>query len=250
MKKVITIILSCVLFLITLCSCAGNQEKDNYKTSFSITVEGADGGTLECDKEKVNIGESVTFTLTANGENVLETFWVNGGKVTVVESEMKGTYVWTMRGIISDVTVKATFVNPNGSVSFDANPFSDTFGIHTDYKHPAWSWNPGIGRINWADNVIPKLAGGGIVYNGGEAIVGEYRPEHLRVVNGKAVVTPLNTGRFPDGGSEEVVPRTQTPRMLNVTLKIRDTEIARVLLPLLEAEEQRVGVKLSKGGPY
>ncbi|MBQ5930623.1 MAG: InlB B-repeat-containing protein, partial [Clostridia bacterium] len=121
MKKVITIILSCIFFLFTLCSCAGNQEKDNYKTSFSITVEGADGGTLECDKEKVNIGEYVTFTMTASGENVLETFWVNGGKVTVVESETKGTYVWTMRGIISDVTVKATFVNPNGSVCFDAN---------------------------------------------------------------------------------------------------------------------------------
>ena len=135
------------------------------------------------------------------------------------------------------------------SVTFDANPFSDTFGVHTDSAHPAWSWNPGIGRINWADNVIPKLAGGGIVYNGGEAIVGEYKPEHLRVVNGKAVVTPLNTGRFP-GGQEMVEPRTQTPRMLNVTLKIRDTEIARVLLPLLEAEEQRVGVKLSKGGAY
>lgn len=110
-----------------------------------------------------------------------------------------------------------------------------------------WQWSPNLKTVNW--KTIPLLANGGIVGNGGEAIVGEYRPEHLRVVNGKAVVTPLNTGRFP-GGQEMVEPRTQTPRMLNVTLKIRDTEIARVLLPLLEAEEQRVGVKLSKGGAY
>ena len=110
----------------------------------------------------------------------------------------------------------------------------------------AFDWSPNLKQVSWG--FIPMLAKGGIVSNGGEAIVGEYRPEHLRVVNGKAVVTPLNTGRFPGGGEEIVTPRTQAPRMLNVTLKIRDSEIAHVLLPLLEAEEQRVGVRLATGG--
>lgn len=162
-----------------------------------------------------------------------------------------------LNGLISKVrdalNTVIDFINSSLSISvprvtFDANPWSDNFGIHTDYQHPAWKWNPGISRINWADDVIPKLARGGIVSNGGSAIVGEYRPEFLQMVNGKAVVTPLNTGRFPGGGQEVVVPRGQTPKMINLTLKIRDTEIARVLLPLLEAEEQRRGVRLATGG--
>lgn len=85
------------------------------------------------------------------------------------------------------------------SVTFDANPWSPNFGVHTDYKHPAFNWNPGIDRLAWSDNAIPLLARGGIVGEGGRAIVGEYRPEALRVVNGQAIVTPLGTGRFNTG---------------------------------------------------
>lgn len=121
MKKVITVILSCVLFLCAF-SCSKKEEnKDNYKTAFSITIEEVTGGTLTCDKEKVNVGESATFTMTASGENVLESFVVNGGKIKVAESETQGEYVWTLQSVLSDITATATFVNPNGSVRFDAD---------------------------------------------------------------------------------------------------------------------------------
>jgi len=136
------------------------------------------------------------------------------------------------------------------SVTFDANPFSDTFGIHTDSSHPAWSWNPGIGRINWADNVIPKLARGGIVSNGGSAIVGEYRPEFLQMINGKAVVTPLNTGRFPGGGGQEIVVPRNESRQLTVILELDRQQMGKAVYRLNNEETQRVGVRLAKGGAY
>lgn len=93
-------------------------------------------------------------------------------------------------------------------------------------------------------------ATGGVLYNGDSGIVGEYQPEFLQVVNGKAVVTPLNMGRFPGGGQEIITPRAQKPQMIDLTLQIKDTEIARVLVPLLETEEQRRGVRLATGGAY
>ena len=65
-----------------------------------------------------------------------------------------------------------------------------------------------LGGIHWSPNIkeasfkrISYLASGGVVSNGGRAIVGEYAPEMLRVVNGRAVVTPLSStpGRFASG---------------------------------------------------
>lgn len=105
-------------------------------------------------------------------------------------------------------------------------------------------------KVNWSG--IKKLAKGGILGDGQSAFVGEYAPELLRVIGGKAMVTPLSKvpARFPGGGQEMTVPRYTAPKNLNVVLKIKDTEIARVLLPLLDTEEQRVGLKLAKGGAY
>ena len=63
-------------------------------------------------------------------------------------------------------------------------------------------WSPGIPEITWG-RPIPRLASGGKVRNGGQAIVGEYAPEYLRVINGQAVVTPMQGGRWdrPSSGS-------------------------------------------------
>lgn len=113
-----------------------------------------------------------------------------------------------------------------------------------------WQWNPNLKTVNWKE--IPLLARGGIVGNGGEAIVGEYRPEHLRVVNGKAVVTPLNTGRFPGGGGagqEVVVPRNES-RQLTVILELDRQQMGKMVYKLNNEETQRVGVKLANGGAY
>lgn len=65
----------------------------------------------------------------------------------------------------------------------------DVFGQTVGF--PGWNWSPNIEPINWG-RPIPTLAEGGIVKNGGHAVVGEGEyPEYLRVVNGQAVVTPI-----------------------------------------------------------
>lgn len=48
-------------------------------------------------------------------------------------------------------------------------------------------------------NRLEYLASGGILQEGERAIVGEYEPESLQVINGQAVVKPLGTGRFNRG---------------------------------------------------
>lgn len=122
MKKMFSILFSILLFLSTFASCSKNEgQGEEYQSMFSITVQDVEGGTLVSDKNKVSIGESVTFTMTANAGNILDEFTLNNGTVKVSESETQGTYVWTLQSVLSDVTVSATFVNPNGNVSFQAN---------------------------------------------------------------------------------------------------------------------------------
>ena len=59
------------------------------------------------------------------------------------------------------------------------------------------SWVPEIGGNSFGINIpeiphIPLLAKGGVVRNGGDAIVGEAGAEYLQVRNGRAIVTPMN----------------------------------------------------------
>lgn len=71
------------------------------------------------------------------------------------------------------------------------------------------SWVPGFGGSKWGVNInnvsfnrVPQLmAEGGVLRNGGTAIVGEYEPEIIRLYNGIAHVTPLHTGRFGGNGN-------------------------------------------------
>lgn len=60
-------------------------------------------------------------------------------------------------------------------------------------------WGPNIKEIKFGR--IPTLYKGGVVSEGRGAIVGEYAPEYLTVRNGKAIVTPMNTGRFGGGNT-------------------------------------------------
>jgi hypothetical protein len=85
---------------------------------------------------------------------------------------------------------------------------------------------------------------------GGSAIVGEYEPEFLRMINGRAVITPLNTGRFPGGRREIVTPRNPTPQNITVVLELDGRDFARTTFPYIEQEQQRIGTKLVKGGAY
>lgn len=90
-----------------------------------------------------------------------------------------------IKGINSKLTVNVDFGNlpkflGGGSLG----------GIH---------WSPDIKEASF--NRIKYLASGGILGNGGTAIVGEYAPEMLRVVNGRAVVTPLSSAPGRMGGT-------------------------------------------------
>lgn len=96
---------------------------------------------------------------------------------------------------------------------------------------------------------VRGYASGGILKNGDFGVVGEYQPEFLQMVNGKAVVTPLNTGRFPGGGQEVVVPRNES-RQLTVILELDRQQMGKMVYKLNNEETQRVGVKLAKGGAY
>lgn len=58
-----------------------------------------------------------------------------------------------------------------------------------DYSNLMINWRAKLPGVTFGR--IPLLAKGGIVANGGQAIVGEAGAEHLRVVNGRAVVTPI-----------------------------------------------------------
>lgn len=68
------------------------------------------------------------------------------------------------------------------------------------------SWVPGIGGKQFGINIanvsfgrINYLANGGSIGEGQHAIVGENAPEYLRVVNGRAIVTPIDTPRANTG---------------------------------------------------
>lgn len=78
------------------------------------------------------------------------------------------------------------------------------------------------------------MANGGTLYEGQDAIVGEYAPERLRVVGGKAVVTPTGLPRF-DGG-----------RPVQIIFEIDGDDAKRWIYNATEDERQRVGVKLTK----
>lgn len=79
-------------------------------------------------------------------------------------------------------------VNSALSISIPAIGFWDPWGNWRGTS--AWSWSPNLSTVSWGR--IQELAEGGIVREGGRAIVGEAGyPEYLRVVNGQAIVTPM-----------------------------------------------------------
>lgn len=58
-------------------------------------------------------------------------------------------------------------------------------------------WKPGIKGVTFKR--LEYLANGGILREGGQAIVGEDAPEYLRVINGRAIVTPIPNAARGDG---------------------------------------------------
>lgn len=66
-------------------------------------------------------------------------------------------------------------------------------------RFPGFSWSPHLGGVTFGR--LQELANGGSLSEGQRAIVGEYEPEYLRVVNGRAIVTPLGTDGQRLGGN-------------------------------------------------
>lgn len=89
------------------------------------------------------------------------------------------------------------------------NGINKKLTVNVDFGNlPKFLGGGSLGGIHWAPNIptaqlgrIKYLAQGGILGNGGTAIVGEYAPEMLRVVNGRAIVTPLSDTPGRMGGT-------------------------------------------------
>jgi len=92
--------------------------------------------------------------------------------------------------VIEGINSRLSISIPNVRIG---NPLNGEPLVTTDYDNPAWQWSPNLNTVNWG-RPIKKLAGGGVLSNGQRAIVGEYAPEYLRVLNGRAVVTPIEHG--------------------------------------------------------
>ena len=115
-----------------------------------------------------------------------------------------------LNGLISKVeeTINTIINGVNSALTIDIprfawdfyNPF--TGSLIGSIGFPGYNWSPNIPNVQWGR--IQKLAQGGTVRDGQQAIVGEYAPEYLRVVNGQAIVTPMGGGRFNDNGGSTV----------------------------------------------
>jgi len=103
-------------------------------------------------------------------------------------NDMIGKVEDAVNTIVDGINSHLHITIPNVSWSWDF--YHGNGGFSTDYANPFMDWNPQIGRVSLSR--IQKLAEGGVVRNGGHAIVGEGGyPEYLRVVNGQAIVTPM-----------------------------------------------------------
>ena len=129
-----------------------------------------------------------------------------------------------------------------------AKPLSSMVMLDENGMPVQYEWK-GLKEISW--NEIPKLASGGVLRNGGRAIVGEYAPELLQMVGNQAVVTPLSStpGRFPGGGQEVIVPRDQG-RDITIILELDRQQFGKMIYKANNEETQRVGVRMATGGAY
>ena len=84
--------------------------------------------------------------------------------------------------------------------------------VNVDFGNlPKFLGGGSLGGIHWSPNIpeakfsrIKTLAQGGNVLEGGRAIVGEHQPEFLRVVNGRAIVTPMTSKPARYGGGDTI----------------------------------------------
>ena len=106
-----------------------------------------------------------------------------------------------LNGLIDKVEsgVNSVINGINKALTIKIPAIDGPFGIHWD----GFNWSPNLSNVSWPD--IKELAKGGTLREGGRAIVGEYAPEYLRVMNGRAIVTPIEDGSrgWRMGGGEQ-----------------------------------------------
>ena len=86
-----------------------------------------------------------------------------------------------------------------GAVNTVIRGINNKLKVDVDFgRLPGFLGGGSLGGIHWSPNLkeasfgrIKELANGGILANGGRAIVGEYAPEYLTVHNGQAYVKPI-----------------------------------------------------------
>lgn len=122
---------------------------------------------------------------------------------------------------------------------------------HLTFKVPDWvplvggkEWNPGLNPVEWGR--IKPLYQGGTLGPGELGMVGEFEPEWLRVINGRAVVTPMS-GQRRAAAQAAAPAEPGNERPINIVFELEGAQ--KWIYRLNKAEEQRVGLKLSKGGP-
>lgn len=144
------------------------QTFENIKTSIATKIEAVKNGIVEkfnaAKEGVVNIWHKIVDALKKPVNGII-------GLINGVIGGLEAAINWIINGLNRiQVTIPSWVPGIGGR----------TFGVNLR--------NVQFGRINY-------LANGGVLKEGQQAIVGENAPEYLRVVNGKAIVTPLQQTR-------------------------------------------------------
>lgn len=123
MKKLISLALAFTLSAGALCATAcstsngGNNGEQNGAEAplpeYTVSATSGAGGKLTASKEKVQFGESVTFTAVPENGYLLALFEINGNEV-----EMDGNS-YVISGAMRNYAAKAYFVQSNVTITFD-----------------------------------------------------------------------------------------------------------------------------------
>lgn len=133
----------------------------------------------------------------------------------------------------------------NGILAFISKPIDAVRGLAGKIKSFLGFSEPEEGPLSNFHTYAPdmmKLFAQGIKDN-----------EHLitDAIGDSFNLSPAINATMGGGGQQFTVPRAGgTGKMMTVILQIRDTEIGRALVPILDAEKQRYGVQLATGGAY
>ena len=117
MKKLLSIIISLLVMVSSLsifaCDKGANALGKVNPIYYTVSVENTDGGTVTANKSSVELGESVSFSVSANDGYVLEGLYLNGGKADVVDN------AFTVESVLRNYQVKGVFAKEQVEISFE-----------------------------------------------------------------------------------------------------------------------------------